>query len=276
MSDVPPFATKLVAYDEINKEAFMSLHVGHFTGLSMNDSTSFLDRKFYLSLMMLEKPVYQVGGYYFTTNLVMLGKASSDGSVAAKLRASISDHFLVKANAVLRFDPCVLTGLVTFDHMGLRHRAQLQLGSKGVLGATYVHRCTPSLSLGTEFVCSNLAHDPAVGFALRFEDDKTVATAKGSSTGSLLITYLHKVSKKVFLATDFVYNIFSKDVKASVGCDYMFDQCRVIGRIDSDGVACASLEEGVNSGLKFLVSASWDQSRGLWKVVNFSSADEFE
>lgn len=51
---------------------------------------------------------------------------------------------------------------------------------------------------------------------------------------------------------------FSRDVTASVGYDYMLRQARVRGKIDSNGVASALLEERLSMGLNFLLSAELD------------------
>ena len=40
---------------------------------------------------------------------------------------------------------------------------------------------------------------------------------------------------QVSLATDFVWNLNSREATASFGYDYMLRQCRLRGRIDSDG-----------------------------------------
>ena len=48
--------------------------------------------------------------------------------------------------------------------------------------------------------------------------------------------------RQVHLATDFLYNTNSREATASVGYDYMLRQCRLRGRIDSNGCVAAYLE----------------------------------
>ncbi|KAF2587123.1 hypothetical protein F2Q70_00036925 [Brassica cretica] len=71
--------------------------------------------------------------------------------------------------------------------------------------------------------------------------------------------------EKVSLATDFVYNYFSRDVVASVGYDYILRQSRVRGKIDSNGVTSALLEERLSMGLNFLLSAEVDHKKKDYK-----------
>ncbi|XP_010458690.1 PREDICTED: mitochondrial import receptor subunit TOM40-1-like [Camelina sativa] len=72
------------------------------------------------------------------------------------------------------------------------------------------------------------------------------------------MTYVHKISKKVSLATDFAYNCFSRDVKAGVGYDCNSKQSRVQGKIDSNGVVSALLGKELYVGLECLLSANLD------------------
>ncbi|XP_019095228.1 PREDICTED: mitochondrial import receptor subunit TOM40-1-like [Camelina sativa] len=100
--------------------------------------------------------------------------------------------------------------------------------------------------------------ETAVGYAARYETDKMVASAKVESSGDVLMTYVHKISKKVSLATDLVYNCLSRDVKANVGYDCNSRVSRVQGKIDSNGVVSAHLQRQLNEGLRCILSATLD------------------
>ncbi|KAK9023811.1 hypothetical protein V6N11_004009 [Hibiscus sabdariffa] len=47
-----------------------------------------------------------------------------------------------------------------------------------------------------------------------------------------------------------MYNYLSRDVTANVGYDYILRQCRLRGKIDSNGCTTSYLEERKNLGLK--------------------------
>jgi len=70
---------------------------------------------------------------------------------------------------------------------------------------------------------------------------------------------------QVSLASDFMYNHMSKDVTASFGYDYLLRQCRLRGKIDSNGVVAAYLEERLNMGVNFLLSAEIDHCKKNYK-----------
>jgi mitochondrial import receptor subunit TOM40 len=94
---------------------------------------------------------------------------------------------------------------------------------------------TPALSVGGEAFWLGAQRKSGVGVAARLADDACVATAQLASTGLVSLTYVHKVSDKVSLASDFMYNWNSREATASVGYDYILRQCRLRARVDSHG-----------------------------------------
>lgn len=72
-----------------------------------------------------------------------------------------------------------------------------------------------------------------VGLAARHATETSVATLQLANTGLVSLSYLQKVSDKVSLASDFMYNWNSREASASFGYDYVLRQCRLRGRIDT-------------------------------------------
>lgn len=56
------------------------------------------------------------------------------------------------------------------------------------------------------------------------------------------------------LATDFMFNSNMKEGTTSIGYDYVFQRAHVRGKIDSNGVLSAFLEERMNPAVTFLLS----------------------
>ncbi|XP_066323125.1 mitochondrial import receptor subunit TOM40-1-like [Miscanthus floridulus] len=82
-----------------------------------------------------------------------------------------------------------------------------------------------------------------------------VATAQIATTGMVALSYVHKVSEKVSLASDFMYNQMTKNVTARFGYDYMLRQCRLRGKLDTNGVVSDLLEERLTPAVTFQLSA---------------------
>ena len=103
------------------------------------------------------------------------------------------------------------------------------------------------------------------GFAARHAGASHVATAQVATTGLVSLGYLHRVSDKVSLASDFLWNWHAREASASFGYDYLLRQCRLRGRVDTEGRVAAFLEERVNVGVNFVLSAEVDHAKKDYK-----------
>ncbi|EFH46827.1 predicted protein [Arabidopsis lyrata subsp. lyrata] len=66
--------------------------------------------------------------------LVLVGKATTDGTFNARAKATVTEQVILKANATLT------TALVSLEYMGLSSRTQLQLGTNYGLGGAIFYR----------------------------------------------------------------------------------------------------------------------------------------
>ncbi|OMO77135.1 hypothetical protein CCACVL1_15191 [Corchorus capsularis] len=269
-----------VPFEEINREIFMSLKQETFEGLRF-DFTKGLNQKFSLSHSVFMGPTevpsqsaetikiptahYEFGANYIDPNLMLIGRVLTDGRLTARVKWDLTENLTVKANAQLTNEPHMSHGIFNFDYKGKDFRSQFQMGNGALLGASYIQSVTQHLSLGGEVFWAGQHRKSGLGYAARYETDKMVATGQVASTGMVLLGYVQKVSEKVSLATDFMYNYMSKDVTASVGYDYILRQCRLRGKIDSNGCTSAYLEERLNMGLNFILSAELDHKKKDYK-----------
>ncbi|KAH0659895.1 hypothetical protein KY289_028643 [Solanum tuberosum] len=160
---------------------------------------------------------------------------------------------------------------------------------------------TPHLSLGGEVFWAGQHQKSGIGYAARYNTDKMNiwnmrllmgvsaeadrcvgvegAPAPGNlihtdigdiivAFSSLLEAFASNLNRPglfyflVSLASDFMYNYMSRDVTTSVGYDYIPRQCRLRGKIDSNDCVAAFLEERLNMGLNFILSAEWENRGG--------------
>ncbi|CAL9214752.1 unnamed protein product [Arabidopsis halleri] len=251
--------TRPVGYNFVDNEAYDLLKRGYFRGLNLDYYPAFFDEKLHISART-EPEHYELGAsYYFHPKLEFTGYVNTHGGLTASVKA-ITDNLIIVAMTELRNARLFMAG-AGFEYLALNYRAQLLLGSDsdiGGFGASYIQRVTPRLSLGGEVFWRSVYQKLGVGYAARYETDKMVASAKVVSTGDVLMTYVRKISKKVSLATDFEYSIFSRDdVIASVGYECKISkQSTVRGKIDSNGVVSAFLRKKLTMGLECLLSAS--------------------
>ncbi|KAL5210627.1 hypothetical protein ABZP36_006250 [Zizania latifolia] len=267
-------------FEEIQREALMSLKPELFEGLRF-DFTKGLNQRFSLShsvfMGSLEVPSqstetikvptahYEFGANFLDPKLMLVGRVMTDGRLNARVKCDLTDNLTLKINAQLTHEPHYSQGMFNFDYKGTDYRAQFQIGNNAFYGANYIQSVTPNLSMGTEIFWLGHQRKSGIGFASRYNTDKLVGTLQVASTGIVALSYVQKVSEKVSLASDFMYNHMSRDVTSSFGYDYMLRQCRLRGKIDSNGVVAAFLEERLNMGVNFLLSAEIDHPKKNYK-----------
>ncbi|PHT46945.1 Mitochondrial import receptor subunit TOM40-1 [Capsicum baccatum] len=269
-----------VPYEEINREVIMSLKPELFEGMRF-DFTRGLNQRFFLNHSVFMGPTelptqsmdvvkiptahYEFGANFIDPKLMLLGRVLTDGKVNARVKCDLSENLAMKANAQLTGEPHMSHGMVNFDYKGKDFRTLFQFGNGALFGASYIQSVTPHLALGGEVFWAGQHRKSGIGYVARYNTNKMVATGQIASTGIVSLGYVQKVSEKVSLASDFMYDYRSRDVTASVGYDYILRQCRLRGKIDSNGCVAAFLEERLNMGLNFILSAEIDHKKSDYK-----------
>jgi mitochondrial import receptor subunit TOM40 len=179
-----------VPYEELHREALMSLKSDNFEGLRF-DFTRALNQKFSLSHSVMMGPTevpaqspettikiptahYEFGANYYDPKLLLIGRVMTDGRLNARLKADLTDKLVVKANALITNEEHMSQAMFNFDYMGSDYRAQLQLGQSALIGATYIQSVTNHLSLGGEIFWAGVPRKSGIGYAARYETDKMV------------------------------------------------------------------------------------------------------
>ncbi|CAA7048375.1 unnamed protein product [Microthlaspi erraticum] len=267
-------------YEEFSREAMMSLKPELFEGFRF-DYNKLLNQKFFLSHSVsmgpTEVPVqspeiikiptanYEFGANYVDPKLMLIGRVMMDGNLNARVKCDLTDNLTILANAQLTNEKDMSKGVFTCDYKGSDYRTRLQFGNGSLFITNYIQHVTPKLSLGGEVFWIGQQRQSGVGYVARYETDKMIASGQVASTGVIIMNYVQKVSEKVSLATEFLYNCLKRDVTASVGYDYVLRQCRIRGKIDSNGVISTYIEEQFPMGLRFLLSAEVDHVKKDYK-----------
>ncbi|KAG2588006.1 mitochondrial import receptor subunit TOM40-1-like [Panicum virgatum] len=265
-----------VPYEEIQREAFMALKPDTFEGMRF-DFTKMISQHFALShsvnMGSVEVPAqgndvikiptsnYEFGANFINEKMMLMGRVSHEGRENIRVKFDLTENLSVKINAQLTSEPHYSQGMFNFDYKGKDFRTQIQLGNNAFYGANYIQSVTKNLSLGTEAFWLGQQRKSGVGVVARYDTKKWVATGQIATTGMVALSYVQKVSEKVSLASDFMYNQMTKDVTASLGYDYILRQCRLRGKLDTNGVISALLEERLTPGVTFQLSAEIDH----WK-----------
>ncbi|KAL8232971.1 hypothetical protein R6Q57_002749 [Mikania cordata] len=290
-----------IPYEEIHRETMMSLKPEHFEGMRV-DFTKGLNQSFSLSHSIVMVPTevpsqsaetikiptanYEFGANFIDPKVMLFGRILTDGRLSARVKRDLSENLTMKANAQLTNEPHMSHGMFNFDYKGTDYRTQLQLGNGGLLGASYIQSVTPHLSLGGEAFWAGQHRKSGLGYAMRYNTDKLLLPSSSlailvkyllaqfwqlrqqgqiASTRMVVLGYVQKVSEKVSLATDLIYNYMSRDITTNFGYDYILRQSRLRGKIDSNGCTSAFLEERLTMGLNFILSAEIDHKKKNYK-----------
>lgn len=213
-----------------------------------------------------------MGTYEFGANLVtnggsmMLGRVTSDGRLTGRVKYDLAEWLSLKTQFQLASEKGMSQAMFDADLKGKDWNGQIKLGTSQFYGANYFQSVTPSIAMGGEVFYLAEQRRSGLGLAARYATDECVATAQVANTGLVSLTYLQKVSEKVALMTDFLYNSNSREATASFGYDYQLRQSRLRGRLDTDGKVAAFLEEKLNPGVTFVLSAELDYPRKDYKM----------
>ncbi|XP_077241492.1 mitochondrial import receptor subunit TOM40-1-like [Tasmannia lanceolata] len=269
-----------IPFEEIQREALMSLKPEFFEGMRF-DFTKGLNQKFSLShsvfMGSVEVPSqspetikvptshYEFGANFLDPKLMLVGRILTDGRLTARAKCDLTDNLTMKITAQLQNEPHFSQGTFNFDYKGKDFRSQFQMGNNALYGINYIQSVSPHLALGSEAFWFGQQRKSVIGFAARYNTEKMVAAGQVASTGIVSLSYVQKVSEKVSLGSDFLYNLMTRDVTASFGYDYILRQCRLRGKLDSNGRVGAYLEERLNMGVQFILSAEIDHPKKDYK-----------
>ncbi|THU44932.1 hypothetical protein C4D60_Mb02t12590 [Musa balbisiana] len=200
---------------------------------------------------------------------------------------SLSHRCLMLTN-----EPHFSQRMFSFDYKGKDFRTQFQIGNNAFYGANCIQvelevtmgiyrsetskknlfvciikdllkqSVSPYLSLGCEIFWLGHQGKSGIGFTARYNADNMVTTGHVASTGIVALSYVQKVSEK---ARDLKIQkelLFMLYVCACCYKSYHF-QCRLRGKLDSNSVIAAFLEERLNMGVNFILSAEVEVFWGI-------------
>jgi len=280
-----------VKYEDMHKEAYAVLRPELFEGMRF-EFTKSPNQKFRLTHSVYmghvevrgEQQLQQcikvpVGTYEFTASVDdvrtgMMGRVSNDGRVIGIVRHEVNDYlnFFLQAHCATEKGHDYSQAMFDINWRGNDYQSQIKLGNNQFYGLTYMQSVSPSLSMGGEAFWIGNTRKSGIGLALRHVMLDPVDPAAASilscqvaSTGLIIANYVQRVSDKLSLATDFLYNWNTKEATATIGYDYNMRQCKIQGKLDSNGTIGAFLVERLNLGLNFILSAEIDYFKKDYK-----------
>nr|QKY15283.1 mitochondrial import receptor subunit TOM40-1 (TOM40-1) [Polytomella parva] len=269
-----------VRYEDIQRESSMALKPELFEGMRFELNKP-LNPNFFLSHSMfmgnVEMPTggkqivkTPIGNYEFGANVInekymFLGRIATDGRLSGRIKYDVADWLSLKVQTQIASEAGQSQLMADADLKGSDWNAQLKVGNPGFYGLNYFQSVTPTLSVGGEFFWLQPNLKSGVGFAARHATPSNVATLQVATTGILSMQYTHRVTEKISLASDLMWHFASREATATIGYDCMLRQCRLRGKVDSNGVISTLLEERFAPGINFVLSAELDHGKSNYK-----------
>ena len=177
---------------------------------------------------------------------------ASDGSSTSAIEFDVSDAVSGRWESAEKLG-AARKWKFDLDYEGSDSEAHLKLGDGRFGGVKYLRSVTKALSLGADAFW--LAEQSSVGFAARYADKRSVATAQLASVGLVFLTYtkvlVPKVrrnnNEQVMLANEFMWNWHTRKAHVSVGFDLVDGETRGRFRVDSAGTASTFYERHVSA-----------------------------
>lgn len=209
---------------------------------------------------------YEFGANVIDQRMLLIGRIMSTGHLSARGKYDITDRLSAKFQAQIASEEGASQTMVDVDYRGGDFQTQLKLGNNAFYGWNYLQSVGPRTSLGGEIFWLGQQRKSGVGLAARHEAESGhVTTCQVATTRLLSLSYWHKVSEKVYLSADFMWNWGQGEAQAAIGYDYMLNTGRVRGKVDSSGVMSMFLEERFTQGLNLVLSAQVDHARSNHK-----------
>ncbi|GBF92469.1 mitochondrial translocase [Raphidocelis subcapitata] len=268
-----------VRYEEMQREINFALRPDLFEGMRF-EITRPLNQNFFLthSLFMgnAETPHHDprglplkasVGVYEFGANVIQdrwfaLGRLSSDGRMSGRFRREFSEWLVGKIQISTQQGQAQV--MADLGIKGTDWNAEVKVGNPGFYGMNYFQSITPNLSVGGELFYLTQQLKSGVGIAARHVGEKHIAVGQIANTGVVNLQYMHRVTERINMVSDLMWQLNSREATAAIGYDCMLRQSRVQGRIDTNGIVSCFITERFGP-LNFLLSAELDHAAKNYK-----------
>ncbi|OQS06599.1 Mitochondrial Protein Translocase (MPT) Family [Thraustotheca clavata] len=188
---------------------------------------------------------------------LLRGQVSHDGSVDARWHMKLSESFKMRAQAQLKQEAHASQAMVDIDFNGADCTANLKVGNGILIGVNYLQSVTKEWAFGGEGYYYGKHRKTITSYVAKYTDPSgkwTGITSYGAQ-GTWQLHYLRKVSDRVRLATELVYNQPSGEAASSFGVEVDLRQTRFVSSIDHTFKLATALECKVLPQLQLLLSA---------------------
>lgn len=212
-----------------------------------------------------------VGGYDAASGkppaLIMNGRVDTEGQLAGRVNYLLADKLTARLGGQVGNQPHSSQASLDLEYEGSNFHAAAKWVNPSTFGINYHQYITRRLSLGCDLFCKGDQGFSMNSYGFRYETGNSV-TAGVFNGMQQAISYVQKVTKKVGLATELSFQPGQSGNIESLwtfGVEYRLRMSTFRAHIDSQGRVASLLEEAINPGAKFLLSADLDHKKAQYK-----------
>ncbi|KAG9399730.1 Mitochondrial import receptor subunit TOM40B [Aphanomyces cochlioides] len=253
-------------YENVLGEVKSVLMPGTFEGFRF-DLQRGLGQRFAVNhSLLLGSPMIPGGVYQFGATCVLgegpdptllRGNVSHDGSVDARWHTKLADKLKMRAQAQLKHEAHASQAMVDFDYSGDDFSANVKVANGLLVGVSYLQSVTRELAIGGEGYYYGKHRKTIASYVAKYNDagGKWCGIGTYGAQGTYQLHYLRRVSERVRLATELVYNHAAGEAQSSFGVEVDLRQTRFVSSLDNTFKLATALECKVLPQLMLLLSA---------------------
>lgn len=250
-------------FDEVNQEAAAILRPNFIDGLSFNFNAPVSESFMLGSAVELNakdrSSAFAMTANYFTNRVVMLSRMTpNNGRLNGRVFISHTPLLTTKVVADVSSEPDSSRISCDVDYRTSRSSSQMKFATGRIIAFNHLQSLLPHFAVGMEALVQTQSGFGAITFALKHHNPSRVVSLSAASFGPLVASYVRKVSQKVSLATELLWDTRTNESHLTLGYKFDLSSATVIGHVDSLGRVAATLEERVNPALSLTLSSELD------------------
>eukprot|EP00474_Spongospora_subterranea_P009401 CRZ09859.1 hypothetical protein [Spongospora subterranea] len=265
--------------DDINREASDVLQVPTYDGVRVEYHKPVVqsaDKTMTYSHLLWLGPQHLHGGssYEFATqlqlgNVTLMSQLDTNGILNGRYHHQFGSSLLTKLQFAVAPSSKRQVDMVLgeVDYVDSDFSANLKVSHDGMIVASYLQSITPTISTGVECLVQTSELVAHSRYVARYDsklggDNVNVSLL---DQGTVHVSYAHRVSPRLTLASEFKFDPNTRESNAKVGWKWSLRQSQLRATIDTNGVVCASMDEAITPIIRLSLNGEIDHSSQQYK-----------
>ena len=214
-----------------------------------------------------------IGSDLNAPDTLLSGRITPDGRLDARWHQNLNKQVTLRIQSQLSSEAEGLPGVIDVDYVGSDFGVNMKCMPGPLFGLSYFQSITNALAMGGEGYYAAEHNKSILSYCARYTTPDWMGIATYGSIGTLHLHYMRKLSDRVKLASELVYNNSNGESTANVGAEFTLRQSRFLTNVDHTGKISSTIEAQLGQGVTMLMSAEGAPARNEFKFgygLNFA------